>query len=119
MTMAPWTRGVRRRLCFLLLANATLLTAIWLLLQRGGSFVYVLERAGPDAAPVVLAGIGLTGVIFSGAIDLSIASIIALAGTVFGILVHYGAQPLVCFGACFAVAWSLSALNGLLVRTLR
>jgi ribose/xylose/arabinose/galactoside ABC-type transport system permease subunit len=67
---------------------------------------------------VVLAGLGLTGIIYTGAIDLSIASIIAVAGTVFGILVQRQWPPLPCFTACVLTAWGLSAWNGFLVRRL-
>src|SRR5262249_26248268 len=73
----------------------------------------------PNVAPIVLAGLGLTGIIFTGAIDLSIASIIVVAGTVFGILVDSAVNPWLCYVACFLTAWSLSMLNGYLVRVLK
>ncbi|HTG43600.1 MAG TPA: ABC transporter permease, partial [Verrucomicrobiae bacterium] len=57
----------------------------------------------------------LTGIIFTGAIDLSIASIVALSGTIFGIAVHHGSPPLLSFAVCFGAAWALMALNGLLI----
>lgn len=110
---------LKQRLIFLLAGNLLLLAAIRLLIKQGGSFSEVLIRAGPDVAPVVLAGLGMTGIIFAGAIDLSIASIIALAGTVFGILVQRGASPPVCFAACFLTALALSMLNGWLARALK
>jgi simple sugar transport system permease protein len=110
--------AVARRIGFLLLGNVFLLLAIALLLKEGSSFALVLRRCGPDVAPVLLAGIGMTGIIFAGAIDLSIASAIAVAGTVFGILVHHGAAPWTCYVACVGTAWGLSSLNGELVRRL-
>jgi ribose/xylose/arabinose/galactoside ABC-type transport system permease subunit len=88
-------------------------------MKQGGSFVEMLGRCGPNVAPVVLAGLGLTGIICAGAIDLSIASIIVVAGTVFGVLVHRQWPPLLCFVACALTAWSLSACNGLLIRRLK
>src|SRR4051812_15733610 len=109
------TRGVRRRLAFLLGGNVTLLVAIWLLLKSGGSFSDVLWRSAPDIAPVVLAGFALTGIIFTGAIDLSIASALALAGTVFGALVDHHVPPLPAFGVCALSAWSIISFNGFLV----
>jgi ribose/xylose/arabinose/galactoside ABC-type transport system permease subunit len=108
-----------RRTIFLVAGNALLLLAIRLLIKEGGSFSDVLSHAGPNVAPVVLAGLGLTGIIFTGAIDLSIASIIVVAGTVFGILVDRDVRPWLCYLACFLTAWSLSMLNGYLVRALK
>ena len=111
--------AVSQRIAFLLAGNIILLAVIWFLLKEGGSFGAVLRRSGPDLAPVLLAGLGLTGVIFTGAIDLSIASIMAVAATVFGILVYHGAPPSLCYAACVATAWGLSAGNGLIVRKSR
>jgi ribose/xylose/arabinose/galactoside ABC-type transport system permease subunit len=98
--------------------NFLLLGLIGMLLKQGSSFSTVLRRAGPDIAPVALAGLGMSAVIFTGAIDLSIASIIAVAGTVFGILVHYGVNPPVSYAACIATAGMLTVINGKLVRRL-
>jgi len=110
---------VRRRLAFLLAGNFLLLLAIVLLLKRGSSFSEVLSRLPGDIAPVTLAGFALTGIIFTGAIDLSIASIIALAGTVFGAVVRHGASAWPAFLCCFLVAWGLMSLNGLLISRFR
>jgi ribose/xylose/arabinose/galactoside ABC-type transport system permease subunit len=110
---------LRQRLAFLVAGNVVLLVAIALLLKQGASFSDVLERCGPDVAPTVLAGLGMTGVIFTGAIDISIASIIVVAGTVFGILVQRGGSPAACYAACVLVTWLLSMVNGWLVRGLR
>jgi ribose/xylose/arabinose/galactoside ABC-type transport system permease subunit len=111
--------AVRQRIVFLLAGNVVLLAVIWLLLKEGGSFGSVLRRAGPDLAATLIAGLGLTGIIFTGAIDLSIASIMAVAATVFGILVHRGFSPMACYIACVGTAWGLSVLNGEAVRQLR
>jgi ribose/xylose/arabinose/galactoside ABC-type transport system permease subunit len=61
----------------------------------------------------------MTGIIFTGAIDISIGSIIVVAGTVFGILVHHGISPLACYAAYLFTAWALSMANGWLVRGLK
>ena len=119
MKQSRYSRFLIQRLIFLFTGNLLLLLAIRLLLKEGGSFADVLRRCGPDVAPIILAGLGMTGIIFTGAIDLSIASIIVVAGTVFGILVHRGFSPLVCYVAGVVTAWSLSMLNGILVRTLK
>jgi ribose transport system permease protein len=106
---------VRRRLLFLVAGNVLLLAAIRLLLAEGSSFAEVLARIGPDIATVTLAGFALTGIIYTGAIDLSIGSAVALAGTVFGWAVTHGTSPLVSFLVAGAVAWGIMAFNGLLV----
>jgi ribose/xylose/arabinose/galactoside ABC-type transport system permease subunit len=89
---------------------------IFLFLKKGGSFVDVVVRAGPNVAPIILAGIGLTGVIFTGAIDLSISSIVVVAGTVFGILAYHHSPAPIAWAACLLTAWALSMLNALLIR---
>jgi len=105
-------RSVRRRLAFLLAGNLALLGVIWMLLKPGSSMAVVLGSIAPEIAPVALAGFALTGIIFTGAIDLSIASALALAATVFGCLVSRSAPPAAAFAACMAVAWGIMTLNG-------
>jgi ribose/xylose/arabinose/galactoside ABC-type transport system permease subunit len=119
MKQSHYSRFLVQRLIFLLAGNLLLLLAICMSLKEGGSFANVLKRCGPDVAPVILAGLGMTGIIFAGAIDLSIASIVVVAGTVFGILVHRGFDPPVCYAAGFVAAWGLAMLNGGLVRSLK
>ncbi|MBI4325280.1 MAG: ABC transporter permease [Chloroflexi bacterium] len=116
MKQGRLTRSTLRRILFLLGGNVLLLAIIGVLLKEGSSFGDVLRRCGSDTAPTILAGLGMTGIIFTGAIDLSIASIIAVAGTVFGILVQRGASPAVCYAGCVGAAWGLSMLNGWAVR---
>jgi len=112
--------SVRQRILFLVVGNLLLLGFIFLQTQGNarGSFRDELARFGPNVAPHVLAGIGLTGVIFTGAIDLSIGAIIVVAATVFGILYEQGASPSVCFAACYLTAAGLSVTNGCLIRLL-
>ena len=112
-------RSVRRRLAFLVAGNCVLLVAIFALLSDGSSFSSVLTRIGPDIAPAALAGFALTGIIFTGAIDLSIASMIALAGTVFGCVASRGLSPTFSFAVCAAVGWMLMSFNGVLVTRLK
>lgn len=112
-------RSVRRRLAFLLAGNFILLIVILAFLKEGSSFATVLGRVGPDIAPAALAGFALTGIIFTGAIDLSIASMIALAGTVFGCVASRGVPPMLSFAICAGVGWMLMSLNGHLVTRLK
>lgn len=113
-----FSRFLQRRLWLLFVGNLLLLLLIRCLIKQGGSFYDVLARSSPNVAPVILAGLGMTGIVFTGAIDLSIASIVVLAGTVFGLLVQYGRSPLVCDLACLTTAWFFVSLNGWLVRRL-
>ena len=115
----PSPLGVR--LLMLALGDLLLLGYIFYCTQlRGqGSFLQELSGFGPNAAPRLLGALALTGIIFTGAIDLSVGAILAVAGTVFGILYHYHASPGICFAACVLTAWALTAWNGLLVRVLR
>lgn len=110
--------SVRRRLLFLSVGNLALLVSIALLLHEGASFGDVLKRLGPDIAPIALAGFALTGIIFNGAIDLSIGSALALAATIFGAFVHHGAPPLPAFAGCVAAGWLIMSANGLIVSRL-
>jgi rhamnose transport system permease protein len=103
----------------LLAGNFLLLLSIRLLLKHGSSFPEFLGRILPDIAPVVLAGYALTGIIFTGAIDLSIASALALAGTAFGCAVQRGAGPLTAFFLCAGAAWAIMTLNGWLAARLQ
>jgi ribose/xylose/arabinose/galactoside ABC-type transport system permease subunit len=112
-------RSVRRRIAFLVASNLLLLIVIFAFLKEGSSFASILARTGPDIAPAALAGFALTGIIFTGAIDLSIASMIALAATVFACVASRGFPPLLSFAVCATAGWLLMSLNGLLVTRLK
>jgi ribose/xylose/arabinose/galactoside ABC-type transport system permease subunit len=113
--------SLRHRIWFLLAGNLALMGFIYAdtLSNENASFVDELARCGPNAAPRVLAGLGLAGIVFTGAIDLSVGAIIVVAGTVFGILYDRGASPGVCFAGCCATAWALSVTNGYAIRLLK
>jgi ribose/xylose/arabinose/galactoside ABC-type transport system permease subunit len=112
------SRFLRVRILFLLAGNGLLLALIFALLGEGGSFLDVLQRSASNVAPTVLAGLGMTGIVCAGAIDLSVGAVIALAGSVFGIFFHWGAPPAACYAAAFGSAALVSTGNGLLVRLL-
>ncbi len=113
--------SIRQRILFLLIGNCVLLGFIYArsIQTEGVSFLSEVALIPVALAPVVIAGLGLTGIIYAGGIDLSISTIIVVAGTVFGILFHNQASPAVCFAGCFLTAVALSSFNGLLVRLLR
>lgn len=119
MTLAPLPAAQRRRLAFLAAGNAALVLLIFALLKPGASFADVLFRAGPDVAPVLLAGLGMTLIVFTGGIDLSVGSLVALAGTVLGILALHGAPAGVGFAGVIVAVAGLSAFNGWLSGRLR
>ncbi len=113
--------SVWHRLWFLLFGNALLLGFIYIctLNIEGASFYNDLKPIPITLSPIIIAGLGLTGIIYAGGIDLSISAIIVVAGTVFGILFHHQYSPWVCFLGCFLTAVSLSCWNGLLIRMLK
>ncbi len=89
-----------------------------MMIQEGGSFREVVLRAGPNVAPTVLAGFALTVIIYTGAIDLSIGSIIVVAGTVFGVLSAQESGPIVAFVGCLITTCVLCSFNGWLIHRL-
>ncbi len=113
--------ALRNRLRFLLAGNLILLAFIYAhtLSNEKASFLDELSRFGPNVAPLILAALGLTGIVYTGAIDLSVGAIIVVAGTVFGILYEYEFAPAVCFAACYATALCLSMWNACLIRWLK
>ncbi len=114
------TKSVRHRLLFLFAGCTLLLGFIYwrTSLNVNSSFAAELAQIPVFLSPVIIAGMGLTGIIYAGGIDLSISSMIVVAGTVFGILFDHGAPPWVCFLGCYVTAVGLSTCNGLLVRML-
>jgi ribose transport system permease protein len=113
-------KSVRRRIVFLIAADAVLLGFIWYRAAgSGASFADEAARIPPNVAPTILAAIGQTGILCCGAMDLSVGSILAVAGTIFGVLHARGVGPAGCFAACFFTAFGLSAYNGLVIRVLR
>lgn len=112
------TPALRLRLGCLALGNLLLVGYLlaYTLATPDTSFWSEMSQFPSGAAPLLLAGIGLTGIVYAGAIDLSIGSIIVVCGTVFGILMERQASPMVCFLACCLVAVLLSSFNGALIR---
>lgn len=119
--ISRYPRSLRRRILFLIVGDLLLLGFVLSFAARNSesSMLRELTSIGNNAAPVLLAGIGLTGIVYTGAIDLSIGAIVAVAGTVFGICYTRGLSPGASFFACFATAFVLSNLNGALVRLLK
>ena len=110
--------ALRWRLLFLTIGNLLLVGYLFAYTLRhpDTSFWKELSQFPAGAAPLLLAGLGLTGIIYSGGIDLSVGSMIVVSGTVFGIAIERGHAPGVCFAACSLVAVFLSCFNGWLIR---
>lgn len=62
-----------------------------------------------------IVAVGLTYVIISGGIDLSVGSIVALSGVVLGMLLQGGQPPLVAIPGALVVGFGCGLLNGALV----
>lgn len=69
--------------------------------------------------PVALAALGMTFVIVAGGIDLSVGSIMALAGVVAARVADAGHGPLAAFGAALVAGALVGLVNGALVAGLR
>jgi len=78
----------------------------------------LLNVALQSATNIVLA-VGMTFVIASGGIDLSVGSIVALSGVVMGLSARAGLPPLAMIALGLAVGTTLGAFNGVLVSKAR
>ena len=119
------TAPVLRRMAWLVAGNMALLAGIFACLLPGDTLAGAVSRLGTvlrdtprNMAPEMLAAIGLTAIIWTGAIDLSIGSVLAVCGAVFAMGYSHQAHPVLCFAGCLLAAGGLLATNGLLVRWL-
>ena len=119
------TAPVRRRMAWLVAGSIALLAVIFACLLPGDTLGGAVSRLGTvlrdaprNMAPEMLAAIGLTAIIWTGAIDLSIGSVLAVCGAVFAMGYSHQAHPVLCFAFCLLAAGGLVATNGLLVRWL-
>jgi ribose transport system permease protein len=71
----------------------------------------VLEQTAINA----IIAVGMTFVIISGGIDLSVGSLLALAGVVLASRLHAGSPIVVAIGAAMAVGFLFGALNGIAI----
>ena len=118
-----WTSPVLRKN----LGAAAGLVAVFILFSvllgatRGLSFVDPgnLETIFRQTTIVAVAALGMTIVIVSGGIDLSVGAIIALATVVIAAVLRAGAPPAVAALAGIAAGVACGALNGLLVTRLK
>ncbi|MGC4003440.1 MAG: ABC transporter permease [Pirellulales bacterium] len=78
-----------------------------------------LRSTAAQAAPVLMAGIGMTLIIISGGIDLSVGNAAALAGMVLGLSLNRGDAPILAVAACLSLGIAAGAFNGTLIATLK
>ena len=106
------------RLLWPLLALAGLLLFDFLFVPgffRIGTAVYILEKT----SPVLLLGIGMTLVIATGGVDLSVGSVMAICAAVAANLVVAGYPAAVAFAAALGLGLLAGAWNGALVAVLQ
>jgi ribose transport system permease protein len=78
-----------------------------------------LELMARQTAIVCVAGLGMTMVIVSGGIDLSVGSVIALSTVVTALLLRADARPLTAAVGAMAAGAACGIVNGLLITGLR
>lgn len=89
------------------------------LAPKSFSTVRNLETIARQTAIVGIAALGMTLVIISGGIDLSVGSIIALSTVVIALLLNEGVNPLFAALGGVAAAAIAGSLNGLIITWLR
>ena len=97
------------------------LVALLFVLLIGPQFLNAanLELMARQAAIVCVAALGMTMVIVSGGIDLSVGSVIALSTVVTALFLRDGTWPLLAALAAVAAGGVCGAVNGLLITGLR
>jgi ribose/xylose/arabinose/galactoside ABC-type transport system permease subunit len=78
-----------------------------------------LELMARQTVIVCVAALGMTMIIVSGGIDLSVGSIVALSTVVVAVLLRHGAGPFAAALGAVAAGAACGAINGLLVTQLR
>ena len=95
-------------------------SALFLVLQPGTFLsVYNLQTIAAQTVIVGLGALGMTFVIVSAGIDLSVGSIIALASVVTAVMLRDGHAPLAAGAGGILLGAVIGAMNGLLVTRLR
>src|SRR5205807_9799098 len=78
-----------------------------------------LELMARQTAIVCVAALGMTMVIVSGGIDLSVGSVVALSTVAVALILRAGGGPLTAAAGAVAAGALCGALNGLLITRLR
>jgi ribose transport system permease protein len=91
-----------------------LCAVLWALTPHFLTVSNLLNIAQQTSINAIVAA-GMTFVIVSGGIDLSVGSIVALAGVALGVMLQGGQSPLIAIPGAIAVGTGCGLLNGLLV----
>jgi ribose transport system permease protein len=111
--MHPRFLASGRRLCTLA-GRFGLCLLLWILTPHFLTVSNLLNVLEQTAINAVIAA-GMTFVIISGGIDLSVGSLVALSGVVLGTLLHAGVPMAVAIAASLGVGFFFGVLNGLAI----
>ncbi len=118
-----WVDFVARYGIFLVLLAIVLIISILTPLVRGEQFFLTtrnLLNVGQQASINAIIAVGMTFVITSGGIDLSVGSIVALCGVVTALLMRdLGFPPFLAFAVAVAVGGLCGLFNGFLITRVR
>lgn len=106
-------------LLILLLIDAVLLPGFWHLEIKDGHLYGPLIDILNRAAPLMLAALGMSLVIATRGIDVSIGAVVAIAATVAAMAVNAGQPLAVAYAAALGAALLCGAWNGVLVAGLK
>ncbi len=106
-------------LLILLLIDAVLLPGFWHLEIKDGHLYGPLIDILNRAAPLMLAALGMSLVIATRGIDVSIGAVVAISATVAAMAVNAGQPLAVAYAAAMGAALLCGAWNGLLVAGLK
>ena len=105
-------------LALLLLFNLFFSRNFFVLEIRDGNLYGTLLDILHQGAPLMLLAIGMSAVIGTGGIDLSVGSVMAISGAVGAVLVSAGHSPGFAFAAALATTTAIGIFNGSLVAYL-
>jgi ribose transport system permease protein len=97
-----------------LIGLLVLCAVLWALTPHFLTVSNLLNIAQQTSINAIVAA-GMTFVIVSGGIDLSVGSIVALAGVVLGVLLQSGQPPLMAIAGAIAVGTGCGLLNGVII----
>lgn len=93
-------------------AALVILIAVLSVLAPGFLTLENILSIGPQAGIIGLMAIGQTAVIITGAIDLSVGSVMTFSGIVLGLLMASGVNPILATVCCIATGAMWGVLNG-------
>src|SRR5215510_8691660 len=110
-----WRQRVLGLQAFWVLAAALLAAVVLSLATESFATPQNLFNVTRNFAFVAIVAIGMTAVIITGGIDLSVGSILCIAAMVTGVVLHAGSSVWVGIAAGLAAALAVGLVNGLLI----